>query len=170
MFYHSAQIYYWLEKCQTEPRSHYVDLRCCLWISSRQLLAPSSFWLSLCLRPNTAFKHTGQPPWHLIEMMGTFFPSIIADAVSLTGARESELSESRHSHMLVWTMRESSIWESLSVASSWLHLLSSLSWLLSSLWISFFPVLLHQLLIAGYWIFAMTWIKHKQIEKKKKVN
>lgn len=83
---------------------------------------------------------------------GNIFPSIIAAAVSLTGARERELSriQTGHSNMLVWTMRESSIWKSLSLASSWLHLLSSLSWPLSSLWSSFFPALLHQLLIAGY--------------------
>lgn len=97
---------------------------------------------------------------------GNIFPSIIAAAVLLTGARESELSESRLGiHTCSLGPRGSSRSESLSVASSWLRLLSSSSWLLFSLWISFFPALWHQLLIAGYWFF-LPWLKLKKIKQK----
>lgn len=74
--------------------SHYVDLSCCLWISGRQLLAPSSSWLSLHSRPKSSFQtHSFRLTLNWDD--GNIFPSIIAAAVSLTGARESELSESR---------------------------------------------------------------------------
>lgn len=103
MFCHSAQIYYWLEKCQTEPRESlcwFVLLPVNLSQAALLALRPHPHF-PVPLRPKSSFPthRTACPTLNWDD--GNILPSIITAAVSLTGARESELSGSRldiHTH------------------------------------------------------------------------